>query len=74
MLLVHDAPSLHPMRLSTGLWPGIRNPGVRGDADVASASREPWIDASGFLAASQRALGLPTLLSHEHKDPARGVP
>jgi len=63
-----------PNSITTGLWPGIRNPGVRGDADVASASREPWIDAAGFLAACQRALGLSTLLAHEHKDPAVGVP
>ncbi len=63
-----------PDSVSNGLWPGIRNPGTRGDADVASASREPWIDASGFLAAFQRALGLPTLLSHAHTDPAVGVP
>lgn len=63
-----------PNAVTTGLWPGIRNPGTRGDADIASASREPWIDAAGFLAASQRALGLTTLLAHEHNDPERGVP
>ena len=65
---------LVPNTVASGLWPGIRSPSKQGDADVASASREPWVDANGYLAAFQKALGLTTVLAHEHKDPARGVP
>jgi len=60
--------------VSRGLWPGIRSPAKQGDADVSSASREPWVDANGYLAAVQKALSQNTLLAHEHKDPDRGVP
>ncbi len=61
--------------VTSGLWPGIRSPGARGgNPDVASASREPWVDASGYLAAVQRALGLPGLLAHQHKSREQGVP
>ncbi len=61
--------------VTSGLWPGIRSPGVRGASpDVASASREPWVDASGYLAAVQRALGHPGLLAHQHKSREQGVP
>jgi len=67
-------PELVPDTISRGLWPGIRSPAKNGDADVASASREPWVDANGYLAAVQNALGQSTLLAHEHKDPERGVP
>lgn len=59
---------------ATGLWPGIRTPAKKGDADVASASREPWVDANGYLAAFHRALGQPPLLAHQHDDPEKGVP
>jgi hypothetical protein len=60
--------------VTSGLWPGIRSPARGGNADVASASREPWVDASGYLAAVQRALGRPALLAHQHKNPEVGVP
>ncbi|MFN9266854.1 MAG: hypothetical protein ACK6DY_25630 [Acidobacteriota bacterium] len=61
--------------LTSGLWPGIRSPGAKGgNPDVASASREPWVDASGYLAAVQRALGRPGLLAHQHRNPEQGVP
>jgi hypothetical protein len=63
-----------PGAVTGGLWPGIRSPAKQGDADVASASREPWVDANGYRAAVQKALGESTLLAHEHKDAARGVP
>jgi hypothetical protein len=47
-----------PVVLTTGLWPGIsKGPNVRGRGDeTASASREPWVDANGYLAAYLRAL------------------
>ncbi|MCX6588254.1 MAG: hypothetical protein NTX13_16940 [Acidobacteria bacterium] len=61
--------------LTSGLWPGIRSPGAKGgNPDVASASREPWVDSSGYLAAVQRALGRPSLLAHQHRNPEQGVP
>lgn len=61
--------------VTSGLWPGIRSPGAKGgNPDVASASREPWVDASGYLAAVQRALGNPGLLGHQHRNPEQGVP
>lgn len=60
--------------VNRGLWPGIRSPARQGDADVASASREPWVDANGYLAAHLKAIGQPALLGHAHTDPARGVP
>ncbi len=60
--------------VTSGLWPGIRSPARGGNADVASASREPWVDASGYLAAVQRALGHSGLLAHQHKNPEQGVP
>lgn len=63
-----------PGAVSHGLWPGIRSAAKQGDADVSSASREPWVDASGYRAAIQKALSQNTLLAHEHKDPDRGVP
>lgn len=60
--------------VTRGLWPGVRSPAKQGNADVASASREPWVDANGYLAAYQRALGLPALLGQTYKDAERGVP
>jgi len=41
-----------------GIWPGIRNAGQRGRGadDVASASREPWVDANLHLYAVERTL------------------
>lgn len=47
-----------PVALKEGLWPGIsRGPNVEGRGDeVASASREPWVDANGFWIAWLRAL------------------
>ncbi|MBK5292848.1 MAG: hypothetical protein JJE04_14395 [Acidobacteriia bacterium] len=40
-----------------GLWPGVQRSGNRSNADeVASASREPWLDANGYLVALERAL------------------
>jgi hypothetical protein len=60
--------------VNRGLWPGIRSPAKQGDADVASASREPWVDANGYLYAVQKALSQSTLMAHEYKDAERGVP
>lgn len=44
--------------LGAGLWPGVtRQPSERGRGDeTASASREPWVDANGYLVAWLRAL------------------
>ncbi len=40
-----------------GLWPGVKRSGNRSNADeVASASREPWLDSNGYLVAVERAL------------------
>ena len=63
-----------PDAVTSGLWPGIRSPAKKGDADIASASREPWVDANGYLAACQRALGLPATLDYAHTEAERGVP
>jgi hypothetical protein len=61
--------------ITRGLWPGTRDtPRKQGDADIASASREPWVDANGYLAAFEKALGTPALLAHQHNDESRGVP
>ncbi|MBL8178014.1 MAG: hypothetical protein JNK48_25275 [Bryobacterales bacterium] len=47
-----------PKRIEDGLWPGVnRATGSRRDADeVASASREPWVNANGFRIHCHRAL------------------
>jgi hypothetical protein len=44
--------------LSTGLWPGIRREasGPNRDIEVASASREPWVDSNAYWIAYLRAL------------------
>ena len=44
--------------LATGLWPGIRRePSAAGkDVEVASASREPWVDSNAYWIAYLRAL------------------
>lgn len=40
-----------------GLWPGVRDqPRRERDDEVASASREPWVDQNGHLYAMERAL------------------
>jgi len=58
-----------------GLWPGVRASGKR-DIDFASASREPWVDANGYLAAYHRALNPAAvpMLAHTHANPEVGVP
>lgn len=51
-----------------GLWPGIRRgPSQRArDVEVASASREPWVDANSYLVAFERAIrGADILLGFE---------
>ncbi|MBI1895229.1 MAG: hypothetical protein HYS04_01640 [Acidobacteria bacterium] len=54
--------------LTDGLWPGVtRPPSVAGRGDeTASASREPWVDANGYLAGYLRALrpGKPPVLGY----------
>ncbi|MEZ5401652.1 MAG: hypothetical protein R2729_18405 [Bryobacteraceae bacterium] len=45
-----------PGSFGDGLWPGVRSQGRRGDADLAGASREPWVDANGWRYAVERAL------------------
>lgn len=59
-----------------GLWPGVsRGPNVadRGD-ETASASREPWVDANGYLAHYYRALRpqMPVVLAYQPR-PAAGL-
>ncbi|MBM3810604.1 MAG: hypothetical protein FJW20_03095 [Acidimicrobiia bacterium] len=53
---------------SGGLWPGLRNAGVRGRGadDTASASREPWIDSNLHLYGMRRLLrpSQPALLAY----------
>jgi hypothetical protein len=53
----HASPA-KPAALSVGLWPGIsRGPSSgSGDDAIASASRQPWIDANGFWAGYLRTL------------------
>jgi hypothetical protein len=60
-----------------GQWPGVRStPGQRGrdPAEVASASREPWLDANSYWVAYLRALhpGRVALLGYR-PDEAAGV-
>lgn len=61
-----------------GLWPGIRNGDERRrrDEDVASASREPWVDANGFRIACERALNSqrPAVLAYRFEEKDRMVP
>ncbi len=40
----------------SGLWPGISRGPNSSEIDVASASRQPWVDANGFRIAWLRAL------------------
>lgn len=50
-----------------GLWPGVRQSAKRGrgrDVEVASASREPWVDANAYLVEYHRALGSPGVLAY----------
>ncbi len=54
---VHLSSELPVLLATEGLWPGIRRPASAGrDIEVASASREPWIDSNLYLAPFQRAL------------------
>jgi hypothetical protein len=53
-----------PGAITEALWPGVtRGPNVsdRGD-ETASASKEPWVDANGFLVQFERALGHKSVL------------
>src|SRR5450755_4154408 len=63
--------------LSTGLWPGIRRePSTAGrDIEVASASREPWVDSNAYWIAYLRALYPKSapVLSYEANE-AAGLP
>lgn len=55
---IDQAPSGQAVALTEGLWPGVRSgPNVKGRGDeVASASREPWVDANGYWIGCLRAL------------------
>jgi len=57
-----------------GLWPGIsREPAEKGgDAAVAGASHQPWVDANGFWAGWLKALhpGRPALLGYQADEKA----
>lgn len=51
--------------VTDGLWPGVRSSGRRGrDTEVASASREPWVDANSYLVKYHRALGAAGVLAY----------
>jgi len=46
-----------PVVLTEGLWPGVARGGDRlRDEEVASASRQPWVDANGYWIGCLRAL------------------
>jgi len=66
------AESEWPPSVGRGLWPGTsRGPGKNDpDKEVASASREPWIDANGHIVAYERALypDKPVLLGYGPHD------
>jgi hypothetical protein len=50
-------PGTFPHIVEEGLWPGIRGNPKPGDRDeTSSASREPWVDANGYLVYYERAL------------------
>lgn len=55
---IDRAPPSPPTVLKAGMWPGIsRGPNVEGWGEgVASASRQPWVDANGFWIGYLRAL------------------
>ena len=63
-----------PAALDEGLYPGIRTPGTRVDwvEEVASASREPWIDSNAWLVRCQHAMhpGKPVLLGYQANEKA----
>jgi hypothetical protein len=66
-----------PDSITRALWPGIRGaPRRRGDDDVASASREAWVDANGYLVAYERALHpeRPVVLAETLQEAERSVP
>jgi hypothetical protein len=57
-----------PPLVDTGLWPGISGEPKSGRGDeVASASRDPWVNANGYLVHGQlaKAPGKPVLLAHQ---------
>jgi hypothetical protein len=56
-----------PVVLAEGLWPGVARAGVRDrNEEVASASRQPWIDANGYWIGCLRAVapGRPAVLGY----------
>lgn len=57
-----------PGAVTEGLWPGVtREPTAAGRGDEsASASREPWVDANGYLVQHHRATGSgPVVLAYD---------
>ena len=65
---IGGAAPVRMVALADGLWPGVsRQPAVRGRGDeVASASREPWVDANGYWIGCLRAVHpeRPTVLGY----------
>lgn len=62
--------------VTEGVWPGIRRPGRRRNWDndlFSSASAEPWIDSSAYLAPLERALGNPAPVIAYEANAAAGL-
>ena len=70
-----DLPGAHVI-LQAGLWPGVRSPpNVPGRGiEVATASREPWVDANSYLIGYLRGMfpGRPAVLAYR-PDAAGGI-
>ena len=70
-----DVPGAHTI-LKAGLWPGVRSPpNVKGRGiEVATASREPWVDSNSYLFGYLRGLfpGRPAALAYR-PDAAAGI-
>lgn len=51
-------PADQVVAITDGTWPGIQSLGRRGTPDdfVAAASRQPWVDANGYLVGCLRAV------------------
>ncbi len=74
---IDTAPAVSVPVVARGLWPGIRSQPRRGGGDeIASASREPWVDANGYIVACERVLdpSKPTVLGYRPDDKSGVLP